>query len=74
LATTRWRIVHDDDTQGGILASASGRTFGPGDWLNLPPPLEGTVWRVLAVEGEEGYDGRLIVGDPRSRESLEARA
>lgn len=72
MAKTRWRIVQDDGTELGILESPDGRTFAPGDWVNIPPPPKGTVWTVLAVEDLPDYDGRLIVGDPRDRLSLES--
>jgi hypothetical protein len=64
MATTRWRLVSDDGMELGILESAAARMFVPGDWLNIPPPPDGTVWTVLSVEEMPDYEGRLILGDP----------
>lgn len=73
MAKTRWQIVRGDEPD-AIFESPKGRRFAPGDWINLPPPREGTIWTVLAVEEAPGYDGRLILGNPTPRAEMERRA
>jgi hypothetical protein len=70
-ATTLYRLTTPAG-DGGVFASANGRSFVVGDTLNLPnapePPHKaeegrGTVWRVTAVEPDDGpgFAGRLVV-------------
>jgi hypothetical protein len=72
--TTRWLVVEDGE-EAGSLGCPSGRRFSPGDHVNLPRrprvsalPDRGVVWHVAAVEEADGWDGRLILRNPRPRD------
>jgi hypothetical protein len=72
---TRWLVVEAGEDAGSLGCPSGGR-FSPGDHVNLPrrprlssSPDPGVVWRVAAVEEAEGWDGRLILEDPRPRNS-----
>jgi hypothetical protein len=69
MSATRWRVRYEGEDRDGILETPHGRRFEPGDLLSLPPPPEGTIWTVLSIEDAPGYDGRLIVGNPRPQPS-----
>jgi hypothetical protein len=62
MASTRWLI---DAPNGSVctLELPRGRRVAAGDLVRLSPKLgqRGPIWRVVAVEAEPGYDGRLLV-------------
>jgi hypothetical protein len=68
--TTRWLVVENGE-EAGSLGCPNGRRFAPGDHVNLPrrprssPTDRGVVWHIAAVEEAPGWDGRLILDEPR---------
>jgi hypothetical protein len=69
--TTRWLLVANGE-DAGSMGCPDGKRFAPGDHVTLPrqprrtpAPDRGVSWHIAAVEEAPGWDGRLILDDPR---------